>query len=143
MTKTYNADHPLKILSLGWGVQSWTLAAMAGMGEIPMPDYAIHADTTHELSATYAHAEKYTPWLEEHGVKVITVQNPKPEATREDWAGGILIPAYARQHETSELGIARRMCTNHWKIQPIRQFIRTLINKPRPGSVEMLSLIHI
>ena len=44
MTEIYNADNPLKILSLGWGVQSWTLAAMAALGEIPMPDYAVHAD---------------------------------------------------------------------------------------------------
>jgi hypothetical protein len=135
--KRYNAENPLKILSLGWGVQSWTLAAMAALGEIPMPDYAVHADTTHEMQGTYSHAEKWTPWLEEHGVKVITVQNPKPEVIREDWAGGILMPAYAKQHETGELGIARRQCTNHWKIQPIRQFIRTLIDKPRPASVEM------
>ena len=61
----YNAENPLKILSLGWGVQSWTLAAMAALGEIPMPDYALHADTTHEMAGTYAHAEKWTPWLEE------------------------------------------------------------------------------
>ena len=26
---------PLRIISLGWGVQSWTLAAMAALGEIP------------------------------------------------------------------------------------------------------------
>lgn len=29
----------LTILSLGWGVQSWTLAAMAALGELPKPDY--------------------------------------------------------------------------------------------------------
>ena len=27
--KRYTTENPLKILSLGWGVQSWTLAAMA------------------------------------------------------------------------------------------------------------------
>ena len=35
-------------LSLGWGVQSWTIAAMAALGELPPIDLAIHADTGHE-----------------------------------------------------------------------------------------------
>ena len=74
MTKTYTAENPLKILSLGWGVQSWTLAAMAALDEIPKPDYAVHADTTHEMEGTYSHAKKWTPWLEERGIPVVTVQ---------------------------------------------------------------------
>ena len=47
--KRYTTENPLKILSLGWGVQSWTLAAMAALGEIPKPDFAVHSDTTHEM----------------------------------------------------------------------------------------------
>ena len=35
-------------LSLGWGVQSWTIAAMAALEELPPIDLAIHADTGHE-----------------------------------------------------------------------------------------------
>jgi hypothetical protein len=38
--------NPLRIISLGAGVQSTTLALMAAAGEIgPMPDCAIVADT--------------------------------------------------------------------------------------------------
>lgn len=37
----------LKVLSLGWGVQSWTLAAMVALKELPPVDYAVHADTRH------------------------------------------------------------------------------------------------
>ena len=62
----------LTVLSLGWGVQSWTLAAMSALGELPPVDYAIHADTTHEGEGTYTHAAKWTPWLEARGVKVRT-----------------------------------------------------------------------
>ena len=134
----YNAENPLKILSLGWGVQSWTLAAMAALGEIPMPDYAVHADTTHEMAGTYAHAEKWTPWLEEHGVKVRTVTANQTDVVRKGKGVPVLvIPAYARQHGTEEVGVARRQCTGDWKIVPIRQFVRTHIDKPRPASVEM------
>lgn len=46
----------LRILSLGAGVQSTTLALMAAHGEIgPMPDCAIFADTAWEPKAVYEH----------------------------------------------------------------------------------------
>ena len=67
---------PMKVLSLGWGVQSFTLAAMAALGELERPALAIHADTLHEASATYEFARNYTPWLEARGIRVVTVKNP-------------------------------------------------------------------
>lgn len=63
----------LKILSLGWGVQSFTLAAMAALGEIEKPDFAIHADTMHESILTYQFAARWIGWLAERGVQVVTV----------------------------------------------------------------------
>ena len=51
----------LRVLSLGAGVQSTTLALMAAHGEIgPMPDCAIFADTGWEPAAIYRHLD----WLE-------------------------------------------------------------------------------
>lgn len=38
----------MRIISLGWGVQSFTLAAMAALDEIEPVDFAVHADTTEE-----------------------------------------------------------------------------------------------
>jgi len=40
----------MKSLSLGWGVQSFTLAAMVALGDLEPVDVAIHADTTHEAN---------------------------------------------------------------------------------------------
>lgn len=57
-------EERIRYLSLGWGVQSFTLAAMAALGELPPLDAAIHADTTHERGATYAFAQKWTTWIE-------------------------------------------------------------------------------
>lgn len=37
-----------KALSLGWGRQSFALAAMAALDEIERPNVCIHADTTME-----------------------------------------------------------------------------------------------
>ena len=144
MEQTYSTENPLKILSLGWGVQSWTLAAMAALGEIPMPDYAVHADTTHEMAGTYAHAEKWTPWLEEHGVKVRTVQAPPSLVDIDEWrkpykenTNNALIPAHTVNLDTLEHGQISRQCTAKWKIGPLRKFARSIIGKTSPECVEM------
>lgn len=75
-------------LSLGWGVQSFALAAMSALGELPKVDVAIHADTTHEREATYAFAAQWTPWLEARGVHVATVINDGREGTDVVIGGG-------------------------------------------------------
>ena len=50
----------LRILSLGAGVQSSTLALMIEKGEVPMVDAAIFADTKGEPKAVY----DWLNWLE-------------------------------------------------------------------------------
>ena len=145
MTATYTAENPLKILSLGWGVQSWTLAAMAALGEIPKPDYAVHADTTHEASGTYAHAKKWTPWLEEHGVRVRTVSasGSRIGAVSDDSSKAVMIPAFTTNLQGGD-GQIRRQCTSNWKINPIRRFVRSIIGKASPPScVEMIMGISL
>jgi len=114
----------MKVISLGWGIQSFTLAAMVALGELEPVDVAIHADTTHELLATYDFARRWTPWLEAHGVRVVTV---KPEKTPlvDQW-GGVTIPAYS---ETQNGGVIRRQCTGHWKIKPMRRWLQANRNR--------------
>ncbi|NNV19147.1 hypothetical protein EHE22_01720 [Ochrobactrum pseudogrignonense] len=54
--RAQSADIRLRVLSLGAGVQSTTLALMAAHGEIgPMPDCAIFADTGWEPKPVYEH----------------------------------------------------------------------------------------
>ena len=127
---------PLRVLSLGWGVQSWTLAAMIALGEIEPVDVAVHADTTHEASATYAHAKKWTPWLEDHGVKVVTVTPEYPSPI--DRFGGVMIPAYTTDAKGNG-GTIRRQCTNKWKIQPVRKYAKSLLpHLPRAGDIQLV-----
>lgn len=125
----------LRVLSLGWGVQSWCLAAMIALKELPPIDYAIHADTTHEMSGTYTHVAKWTSWLEERGVKVVTVKPNRADVVREDWSASVLIPAFTTDNLNGSRGQVRRQCTHDWKILPIRRFLRTVV-KPTPGIVE-------
>ncbi len=84
----------MRAISLGWGTQSFGLAAMSALGVLPPVDVAIHADTTHERSSTYAFAERWTPWLEERGVRVVTVKPQRcTSPVVNDW-GGVFIPAF-------------------------------------------------
>jgi hypothetical protein len=114
----------MKIISLGWGVQSFTLAAMSALGELPKVDYAIHADTIHESELTYEFAKRWTNWLEEKGVKIITVTNP----TGGIWPimqrlGQTHIPAFTKSLNKGD-GQLRRSCTHRWKIVPMRRWIQ-------------------
>ncbi|MEX2599301.1 MAG: hypothetical protein WD533_06560 [Dehalococcoidia bacterium] len=127
---------PLRVLSFGVGVQSWTLAAMMALGELELADYTVFADTKHESVGTYQHLMKWTPWLEERGHKVIVVESDRTEVVREDWSDSVLIPAFTVDSEDGSHGIIKRQCTHDWKIMPIRRFVRTLLPAPpAPGSV--------
>ncbi len=139
---TRTVKNPLRIISLGWGVQSFTLAAMTALEELPPVDFAVHADTTHEAEGTYAHAAKWTPWLEERGVKVVTVQGTRTDVVQKVNVTKVIIPAFTSADDGKQ-GQVRRQCTGDWKINPIRRFIRSQIGKPTPGSVQSLQGISL
>jgi hypothetical protein len=48
---------------------------MVALGDLPPVAAALHADTLHERSATYAYAAKWTPWLTQHNVNLVTLPN--------------------------------------------------------------------
>jgi hypothetical protein len=129
----------MKILSLGWGIQSTTIAFMVALGELEPIDVAIHADTTHESSLTYAFAKRWTPWLEARGVKVVTVKNVRPNnVSNYRRSGEVHIPAYTITPKGN--GQTHRQCTGRWKIEPMRRWIsgelKRLGIKKKPNIVE-------
>jgi len=111
----------LTVISLGWGVQSWGLAAMSALGKLPPVDVAIHADTGWERSETYAFAEKWTPWLEERGVRVVMVKGPYygTDVMDDRW---VTPPMFTSGPEGD--GMLYRTCTDRWKVRPMRRWIR-------------------
>lgn len=111
----------MKVLNLGWGIQSFTLAAMVALGELEPIDAAIHADTTHERSATYAFSEKWTPWLVERGVNVVTIKDKSEIVPQRNGYGWPEIPAFAASEMGGQL---QRQCTKRWKIAPIRRWLQ-------------------
>ena len=131
----------MRVLSLGWGVQSWGLAAMSALGTLPKLDLAIHADTGWEYQHTYRFARKWTPWLRRHGIPVFTVHD-------QDQSYQLLtlhtqpvhLPAFTTWPDASNSGTLRRQCSYRWKIRPLRSLLRRLLvlqGRPKaPGSFE-------
>ena len=89
----------LRVLSLGAGVQSTTLARMATHGEIgPMPDCAIFSDTGWEPTAVYEHlAWLMSPHVLTFPIHIVSAGNIRDDliagAQGARWAS---IPAFTR-----------------------------------------------
>lgn len=115
----------MRVLSLGWGVQSWTLAAMAALGEIESLDAAVFSDTSWERSWTYEFAREWAPWLMARGVRVVTVRALGSRGSLVVVDGKeVAIPAYT-VGEGGARGRIRRQCTGHWKIAPLRRWLQS------------------
>ena len=114
----------LRVLSLGAGVQSTTMALMAAHGLVgPMPDFAIFADTGDEAASTMEHLR----WLESGNVlpfPIVRVSGPGRlsdailDRSSHRAANFQPVPFY------TEKGLGKRQCTSHWKIEPINSFLR-------------------
>lgn len=129
----------MRVISLGWGVQSYTLAAMAALGEL-QADFALHSDTHWEKTATYTFIRKWQPWLESKGLRVVTVGQPN-QVVVEKYTGSTDIPAFTAT-ESKTGGQLRRQCTLDWKIKPMRRWLRDELErmgiKQSPGCVTQL-----
>lgn len=111
----------LVVISLGWGVQSFALACMSALEVLPKADAAVHGDTGWERPETYRLAEKWTPWLEERGVRVVTVQAKKQHRDIFNGAMNYSPPFFVRgPRGWGQLG---RHCTNSWKRYPVQRWI--------------------
>ena len=117
----------LRILSLGAGLQSTTLALMAAHGEIgPMPDCAIFADTQWEPSAVYDHLA----WLQSGNVLPFPIHRVTAGSVR----AAVVEKAAGREGRfaavpffTSGGGLGRRQCTREFKLEPITRKLRELL----------------
>jgi hypothetical protein len=126
----------LHVISLGAGVQSTTMALMAAHGEItPMPDCAIFADTGWEPKAVYDHLQ----WLISQlpfPVHVVSAGNIRDHILNGSPRSGNFasVPWHVRK-SNGEIGIGRRQCTAHYKVEPMRKKERELLDKPYPARV--------
>ena len=140
----YDAERPLRVLSLGAGVQSTCLALMADTGVIePPPDLAIFADTGWEPPHIYAHLE----WLESELVNLPVWRTQTGDlaadvaATRQfdGRTGRVSIPLYIVA-SGGKVGMTPRECTTRYKVRAIHRSIRQYLGVKTirsPCSVEI------
>ena len=126
----------LRVISLGAGVQSTTMALMAAHGEItPMPDCAIFADTGAEPKAVYDHLR----WLISPNVLPFPVHVVSGGNLRDH-----VIEAMDGKRRMDNRppffnitgGPINRQCTTKHKIQPIRRKVRELMMATEAETVE-------
>ena len=141
------AEHApqLRVISLGAGVQSTTMALMAAHGEIgPMPHCAIFADTGWEPRAVYDHLR----WLMSDNVLPFPVHVVGSRDLRENVLASVnrskapfaSVPWFIKNLDGSD-GMGRRQCTREYKIEPIAKKQRDLLGyqtrqRIPPNSVE-------
>lgn len=132
----------LRILSLGGGVQSFTLALMAGHGEVgPAPDCAVFVDLGSESEATY----EAVRFLQGSNVLPFPVHVVRGRdlaahtfraAAREV---SNVLPLSCPPEKGGARGRLQRGCTRDFKIRPIDRFVRDMIGvqkgRPVPAGV--------
>lgn len=138
------ADPVLRILSLGGGVQSTTLAEAAARGDVgPMPDCAIFADTGWEPKHVIdhvAHLKERLPFP----IHIVSAGNLRDDIFAGQNTRTTRMPSvpFFIKNPDGSIGMGRRQCTAHYKLEPIKRKVRSLLGVgPRariaPGSVEM------
>jgi len=111
----------LRILNLGAGVQSTTVALLIKHGELPTIDAAIFADTGWEPAAVYRHLAWLEPLLPFPVHRVSAGGRIQDQEERTPGTRFISLPMF-----TDNGGRLWRQCTKEWKIEPIHAKVRDL-----------------
>ena len=128
----------LRVLSLGAGVQSSTLALMIHKGEIPMVDCAIFADTQAEPPKVYEWL-KFIKKTVSYRVHIVTWRNLEKDVL--DASQGkyqaFTIPFYTKNKETEQKGMLMRQCTADYKTKPVTKKVRELLGYKKGERVDL------
>jgi hypothetical protein len=138
----------LRVLSLGAGVQSSTLALMMAAGEIEPVQHAIFADVGAEPASVY----RWLDWLEKqlpfpvHRLKAHNLRDRVMARVRREKSGSGGPPFFTAT-STGGRGMLPRQCTRDHKIVPIERKQRELIGLRKgqrgPKTIVMESVIGI
>lgn len=125
-------EYPIRVLSLGAGVQSTTLLLMMLHGEIPMADHVVFADVGWEPRKVYEHLEWLKGLMREANVPFHTVSKGN---IKNDFLDGETRFASMPLHVLNADGkkaMVRRQCTSEYKIVPLLKKQRELAGL-KPG----------
>jgi hypothetical protein len=126
----------IRVLSLGAGVQSSTLALMIAAGQEEPIDFAVFADTGDEPEEVYSWLEWLTKQLPfpVHIVSDGRLSDVSTALRLSKKSGNTYlrssIPAYILRSDGGK-GMAMRQCTANHKITPINKFIKKMAGVPR------------
>jgi len=130
----------IRVLSLGAGVQSSTLALMIAQQELPSVDCAIFSDTGWEPKVVY----EWLDWLETqlpYPVHRVSAGNLRQDTMdRSNTTGGrfAAVPWFTLSKDGKK-GMGRRQCTAEYKLRPLQRKVVELLGGKRPkGGCEML-----
>lgn len=132
----------LRVISLGAGVQSTTMALMAAHGELePMPDAAVFADTGWEPAAVYKHLDWLRSGVLPYPVHIVSNGNIREALTSKTPGRYAAVPFFLKT-DSPDRGMGRRECTHEFKLKPLRWKWRELLGKTRQdripkGTVEL------
>jgi hypothetical protein len=112
---------PLRILSLGAGVQSTTLALMSAYGEVEKIDFCLFADTMWEPAPVYNHLKWLVQELSRNGIPTHTVT----AGSIKDKRFASRMPVFIDSGGPVE-GRLRKACTHRLKIDPLEKKIKEL-----------------
>lgn len=119
------SPEPIHIISLGAGVQSYTMQKMAELGEIsPMPVASAFADTDWELDSTtelVKEVQKNSPW-QVHILKKRSLREIATNCTKQSWWPGL--PVFTKNDDGTG-GMLGRKCTTSFKVQLLEQFSKS------------------
>ncbi|MFF9199994.1 hypothetical protein ACF09L_32785 [Streptomyces sp. NPDC014779] len=126
----------LRLLSLGAGVQSTTLALLSAAGDLPKLDGAIFADTGWEPAAVYRHLDRLErEILQPAGIRLYRVAAGNIRDDALDPAHRFAsMPLFIRNPDGGD-GMTRRQCTSEYKLKPIKRQARQLLGYPHPKPV--------
>lgn len=134
---------PLRILSLGAGVQSSTVLRMSIAGELPPLDHAIFADTGWEPAPVYEHLAILEAEARDAGITVHRVArgNIRDDALDPDHRFASM-PLFIRRADGAR-GMVRRQCTGEYKLKPLLERQRELAGIAYRGTSKEVRVVTV
>ncbi|MFJ4887738.1 hypothetical protein [Streptomyces sp. NPDC088731] len=133
---TIDKQPAVRVLSLGAGVQSTTVALLSAAGDLPRLDAAIFADTGWEPRAVYDHLDRLErevlipAKIPLHRVSVGNIREDALNPTHRFAS----MPLFIKNQDGGD-GMTRRQCTSEYKLKPIKAQVRQLLGYPHPTPV--------
>ncbi|MEU6647726.1 hypothetical protein ABZ863_35115 [Saccharomonospora sp. NPDC046836] len=126
-----SAGPPLRVLSLGAGVQSTALLLLSAQGRLPRLDAAVFSDTGWEPAAVYAHLDRIEAEIAAPaGIPVIRTSSGNIRTDALDPGHRFAsMPLFVRNPDNT-IGMIRRQCTGEYKLKAIKREVRALLGHP-------------